>query len=38
MALLIAVGYGGLVWVFGWKGLVMAAVHPGILLAFSRRR
>ena len=38
MAALIAAGYGGLIWFFGWRGLVLAAVHLAILMAFTRRR
>lgn len=38
MTLLIVVGYAGLVWVFGWTGLVLAIIHLAIMLAFTWRR
>jgi glucose-6-phosphate-specific signal transduction histidine kinase len=36
-ALAIAAGYISLVWVFGWKGAVAAALHAAVMLLAMKR-
>ncbi len=35
-ALLIVAGYAGLVWAWGWKGLLVGVIHLGVLAILPR--